>query len=416
MIDKLLNPTILFSSLVGIIVPAMIIVRNCTTALLFTFVVLGVKNIDFKKLKSYILSDRFVQVFICFLLYGVISAYWSEFTLLSFKKALLLLSLGIAGVVFYFLYSNVQPKLKFMFIAISTGILIITPLIIYDVTHQFVLVNMIRDYQINVPSYYNRISVILSFLIWPMIWRLFKGTAIEKVFLTIAITLSFLTIFTLQNAASKVVLISGIIIFASSYIMPRILPWLICGVTVFYMLVAPFVHKNIDPMQVVNITVSKKMISFHHRLLIWEFVSQRIFEKPILGHGFDAMRKEHKFGNLKREWETYINKQVDPYPSLGISQKLHDLNMPYHAHNLSLQVWYELGIIGVILAAALLIIAAKNISLMQLKSKDAGMVNACFAGIILIMHSSFDIWQTWWVSICIIIITLLKHILQTRDT
>ena len=82
--------------------------------------------------------------------------------------------------------------------------------------------------------------------------------------------------------------------------------------------------------------------SFEHRLYIWEAYTRAIFERPWLGYGLDSSE---------------ILFSLDAYlPLLDTSVRL----IPIHPHNAAMALWFELGVLGLIAGALLLIIVASG--------------------------------------------------------
>ena len=83
--------------------------------------------------------------------------------------------------------------------------------------------------------------------------------------------------------------------------------------------------------------------SYEHRLLIWEAYTQLIFAQPWTGYGLDS-------SELMFSLEAYK-------PFLDASVTL----IPIHPHNAAMALWLELGVLGLIAGALLLIIVARGI-------------------------------------------------------
>lgn len=125
-------------------------------------------------------------------------------------------------------------------------------------------------------------------------------------------------------------------------------------------------------------------ISAKHRLFIWNFVAKNSKEYPILGIGF----------NSSRQFPVSDNQIIELY-----GHKLHPL--PLHPHNNILQVYFELGIIGLIfylsLACKYLLIIGKNYKTTNSRSKDLiCSLYACFSAYFIIAMISYNVWQSWW--------------------
>ncbi len=121
-----------------------------------------------------------------------------------------------------------------------------------------------------------------------------------------------------------------------------------------------------------------------HRLLIWDFVGSRIWEHPWLGWGMEASRA--------------IPGGAGPAPPevlarFGLSGPfftVHAQLLPLHPHNLALQLWLELGLVGAALGAWLL---------WEL-GRAARSPAACgaLAGGLAVAMLSYGAWQYWWVA------------------
>lgn len=113
-----------------------------------------------------------------------------------------------------------------------------------------------------------------------------------------------------------------------------------------------------------------------HRLRIWEFVSGNVAEHPFAGWGMDASRS--------------IPGGTAYFPTGG--QKL-----SLHPHNAALQLWLELGLVGALLGAALVLLALWSISRIEdrfARAAAAGMAVAAFV----MANLGFGIWQNWWLA------------------
>ncbi len=113
-----------------------------------------------------------------------------------------------------------------------------------------------------------------------------------------------------------------------------------------------------------------------HRLLIWQFVGERIAERPMLGWGLDSSRA--------------VPGGQDNVQ--GYSERL-----PLHPHNAALQLWLELGFFGSILGAFI-------VAWIVLGVEDriaAGLAQAVAVGVVAaaaaVAFLGFGIWQSWWV-------------------
>ncbi|MBF0166160.1 MAG: O-antigen ligase family protein [Alphaproteobacteria bacterium] len=128
--------------------------------------------------------------------------------------------------------------------------------------------------------------------------------------------------------------------------------------------------------------------SLRHRFAIWEYALGRISERPILGHGFDAARE---IGG--REPKRHLDLGIDFY---GHRYTPYFEPIPLHTHNGVIQLWLELGAVGAVIGAALLMLAWKGALSKADPLRRAGSV-ALFATAMVPMLSSYGLFQNWWV-------------------
>ncbi|TCH97046.1 hypothetical protein EJV46_17135 [Roseococcus sp. SYP-B2431] len=122
-----------------------------------------------------------------------------------------------------------------------------------------------------------------------------------------------------------------------------------------------------------------------HRLLIWDFVSGRIAERPLLGWGMEASRAipggiGHASAAVLAEFG--LTAQSGWFSSAQL--------LPLHPHNLALQTWLELGAVGAALMALLL-------AMLALRAEGGAASGAYAAGLVIAMLS-YGAWQYWWVA------------------
>lgn len=128
--------------------------------------------------------------------------------------------------------------------------------------------------------------------------------------------------------------------------------------------------------------------SLGHRLDIWRFTAERIAERPVAGWGMEASRDIP--GGQAPAWV------VPGDPASGVGETVAPL-MPLHPHNGSLQVWLELGLVGAVLFAALLCVAVAGVARLPAGAPAAAAWATLAAGVT-IAHSSYGVWQSWWVA------------------
>ena len=109
--------------------------------------------------------------------------------------------------------------------------------------------------------------------------------------------------------------------------------------------------------------------SWGAREAIWRFVVDRIYEHPLRGWGLDASRSL-------------------PEP------------VPLHPHDGALQVWFELGVPGAVLAALFWAWTVWSLARIDARDRTLAAVGAASASAYLTIGAlSFGIWQEWWLAL-----------------
>ena len=113
------------------------------------------------------------------------------------------------------------------------------------------------------------------------------------------------------------------------------------------------------------------------RVIIWEYTAERVLDHPSLGIGADSTRALSGQRETAEQPEGFVIKRTTAW----------------HAHDLFLQVWYELGLVGVILIGLAGAAVALRMSVLPFESQP--FAAATFAAFMAIAALSWGIWQTW---------------------
>lgn len=119
--------------------------------------------------------------------------------------------------------------------------------------------------------------------------------------------------------------------------------------------------------------------SFRARIIIWEYTAERVFEHPWLGVGATSTRALHQPRAEAERPEGFVFPRATGQ----------------HAHNLFLQTWYELGLVGALLVAVAGAFAALRI--LALPPQAQPFAAATFAAFAAIASFAWGMWQTWWI-------------------
>jgi O-antigen ligase len=117
------------------------------------------------------------------------------------------------------------------------------------------------------------------------------------------------------------------------------------------------------------------------RIIIWEYTAERVLERPLLGIGADstpAVRKE--IAKTPEQPEGFVLPRTTGH----------------HAHNIFLQSWFELGLVGAILIA--IAGAAAALRMLLLPRPAQPYAASAFALFAIIAAFGWGMWQAWLIS------------------
>ncbi len=119
-----------------------------------------------------------------------------------------------------------------------------------------------------------------------------------------------------------------------------------------------------------------------HRIYVWHFVTDRVFEHPWRGWGMDASRRiPGGDQNLNLDPLAFWDREL----------------LPLHPHNSALQAWLELGVPGGLLMAVVIWIVLVPPAGAAPPLADP-LRAAATTGYLVIGGLSYGLWQNWWVA------------------
>jgi O-antigen ligase len=230
--------------------------------------------------------------------------------------------------------------------------------------------------------YYGRGATIHAILLAPLSWGLWRAK--WKRLALVQFGLAAVCILATHDLSAKVALAGavggGLVILA----VPA-LRWTLLALVALVALSLPLAFPiQLSQPQECWMFANKK--SALHRIYIWDFVTSRIAEKPVLGWGLDAARR------MPGGQDTVALGENCPGASPVIGQKL-----PLHPHNAVLQTWLELGGVGILLGFGALIVALGRLYVGRRRIVAAVLVASSVAGT-LVALVSYGVWQEWFLS------------------
>ena len=147
-----------------------------------------------------------------------------------------------------------------------------------------------------------------------------------------------------------------------------------------------------------------------HRILIWDFSTARIGEKPLLGWGGESARAIPG-GTEVFDAATLHRFGLDSAESRAWFARPPAQRLPLHTHNAALQIWLELGGVGAVLAAWL--VAALGFA--AARARPVAGAAGAFAATLLISFLSYGVWQEWWIGMQLLTVVALAALTALTD-
>ena len=245
-------------------------------------------------------------------------------------------------------------------------------------------------------------GIIILLMIMPFSVAMYLNKG--KILLALGIFILVSTIVILgPNHSAKIALfitiLSSIIIY---FLGPR--SFLYFGIiSIIFILFLPIISSKILPPigsieknNYYNVPWQKTAIggSIIHRLLVWEYVANEIYKKPLLGYGTGTSR--------------LIGQNI----ILNVPNTNQEIKggIPLHPHNNFLEIWLELGLLGIIIINILWMKIIKYGIQMRKDSYIIGTgVCSSIVTIFIISNLSFGVFQAWWMSsIALIFLIILQ--------
>ncbi len=186
----------------------------------------------------------------------------------------------------------------------------------------------------------NRPIVLLAVLLWPMSLALLQTVGSRGVWLFVLLTLA--STFTTESQSAQLAMLGAV--FAFDFMSAE------------------------GPAFSLPLTVAS-------RLELWSFVAGKIMEQPLFGYGLEAGRF---------------------LPLEGMAHMYFGGPLMHHPHNAILQIWFEMGGLGAVVAALGWALLVRQIG--GLTARYQAYLLAALTCILIVGTVSHGLWQTWWVS------------------
>jgi O-antigen ligase len=220
-------------------------------------------------------------------------------------------------------------------------------------------------------------TALLACHLWPALLALtaVSGRARRATWMSLLVVAIAVPILASDRMSSQLAMVSSALVFALAYVWRRAvtrgLAALWCLGFVLILPAAFFAYKA-------DLHLATWMPhSARARMIVWEFTAERVLERPWLGIGAASTPALRVPRDEAEQPEGFA------YPRTTGS----------HAHNLFLQTWYELGLVGAILVAIAGALLVLRISLLPIEAQP--FAAATFTAFLATVSTSWSMWQAW---------------------
>lgn len=190
----------------------------------------------------------------------------------------------------------------------------------------------------------------------------------------------------------------GLLAGAFGWLIPRKVSVVLCVIVPIIVLATPLAISSLPRESSLTTYFPPSAM---HRFAIWRFTTDRLYERPLLGWGLDSARSLPG-GKEIVPWRSWLDRYSSDKSKIRTMveriSKSPPEYLPLHPHNALLQVWLELGLVGV----TLLMVVALVVLFLMRRVVRLGVEGAAFTGCIATTGTmaflSFGAWQSWWIS------------------
>lgn len=364
-----------------------VVVPNTASAIIPLIAVLSLSFLwEHHKLNQIKINALSLVYLLPFLLFAFASAFWS----VNFKGAVGIsfkltayLTIGIL------LYSTMMiSSLKKWVGYIAIGFTLALALHIFFAIDGGALYQFLRPSR---PISHTHLSLaFLLFLLWPLMS--FYAQSHKKwvyLFIPSLVFISYIRDFHTTKVALPLALLSWFLCLMAPRFFLRALAILSAIVIVSF----PWIVNSISYQEIVeNYKPLVVKPSYHHRIAILKRAGKLVEQSPYIGQGLKAYQlTDHKDDYIEKYGYRLGEIQTKPLTP----EELEKMGRSSHPHNAIMEIWYELGAVGIILLVFFLVrslwfISSAGYSRFQLAT-FAGLYVSSF----IVANNIFGIWQSW---------------------
>lgn len=244
------------------------------------------------------------------------------------------------------------------------------------------------------PYRLNRTAVALA-LFLPLVCGLLLAE--QRIKLAVMVTvLVFAATFVSVSQSAQLAVLLAITVYGLALWLPRAVPWGVLMAILASLFLTPLVvvHLNSLIPQAIHDAIGFGTLGVRGE--IWTAYAQLISQAFWLGHGLEASSL------TAQTLAEAVPEQTLNYLNYG------------HPHNLVIQIWFELGLVGVVLTAGLLVCAWHAVLRLSSPLVPAGLASMSAVWTVgLVSHGA---WQAWWWSLVAVLAMLFVAACQNRPS
>jgi len=337
-------------------------------------------------------------------IFGALSASWAIVPLdavsTSMKFFVYIFMAILLGMIVRNANDNEKQKI---FMSAAVGFLLAFPFALLDVLLVGAISSPFKDW--HAPDVYNRGTAITACLLFPITVGLYRHN--YRKFSIVFGLISLAIIFGLYMESAQLAVLVAVITFCFVKWQTKLF-WVFVAVPLLVTLAFPLFF--VSPFsKSVQCRIYEIKHSAIHRIMIYQFASSKIIQKPLFGWGMDASRSMPE-GTRKLETVKCVNSAGSKF-----NLYLDGTNMPLHPHNAGIQIWLELGLVGSILLFGSVLLLIKRIKCRLVKAEEHAVLASTFTCCCLIYNISFGIWQSWLMFAMILIVSTILLLCSDQE-
>lgn len=231
----------------------------------------------------------------------------------------------------------------------------------------------------------NGITVLVMFL-WPALIILWSKNHRGYAFLALIITVFVSSLG--SNFAAIVALGVGAFAFLV-YLYNQRFTYTVAAIGLTALILgAPFVMRALPDARTIGKDLPELSFSVYPRLVIWQYASNKIMDRPLIGYGIRTSRA----ANTNPEPIGFL------YRDHGKIGQGNTKAIPLHPHNGIIQLWLELGGVGALIGLAISLSILRCIYKSSAPLITRALLFSALISSICLMSVSYGLWQNWWMA------------------